>query len=132
MTATTLLPADIKRYRMTYNDFDITVEIDHSMLTDADLYEINNFWSGSEDRLSDAGGSLRTAVLKMLCAEILRLTLTELDPIGAFDWKKKSGVEGWPAMDGSEGIKIIDYDELTIDNRDVTVQEITVQTGSPT
>lgn len=112
----------IKRYTVSYDDrFDMVVEIDHDILTDAKLHEINDFWSDAEDRVRDERGNITKVVLKLLAARAFVLTLTSFDAIKAFSGK--NGQEGWPAMDGSEGIKIVRIDEVVFEASDLDVTE---------
>ncbi|EMJ9694382.1 DUF2528 family protein, partial [Escherichia coli] len=40
-----------------------------------------------------------------------------------FDWNDGNGQEGWPSMDGSEGIRITDIDTSGIfDSDDMTIK----------
>jgi hypothetical protein len=113
-----------KRYALVdFNDeFLVTVEIDHDVMTDERLHEINDFWSGSKGRLSDARGSVLVAVLKLLHCELWWTQaraggLTRQGVIDAFAWKNGNGIEGWPSLDGSDGIELIECDVLDPDLR---------------
>ncbi len=58
--------ANLKRYTLedTWKDWEITVEVDHDILTKERATEINSFWGGDEHRLSDADGDVVRAVIK--------------------------------------------------------------------
>ncbi len=122
--------SEIKRYKGTHLDtgFEVVVEIDSSVMTEEKLHEINNFWSGAEDRLDDADGIVVNAVLKMLSAEVFRLSIDHMLVEECFDWKcrytgkQRNGIEGWPEMDGSFGIKIVSYDDFEIRADDIGVE----------
>ena len=103
-------------------DFEAVIEIDHSILTDEKLHEILNFWSGAKERLEKADNNITVAVLKALCVRIFTLSVQVLDVVAEFDYKAGKGVEGWPAMDGSYGIKIIRYEELTVEDEDIAIE----------
>ncbi len=66
------------------------------------------------------------AVLKMLAREIIFIQFTAgytIDGlIKQFDWDSGNGQEGWPPMDGSHGIKIIDTEDLDIDYDDMSIK----------
>ncbi len=119
----------IKKYQIDYDyKGDVVIEIDHAIFTTEKVEEINNFWGGAKDRIRDDGTAL-FAVLKMLAGELLRIELSGAYPIaygiaGAFDWDKNRGIEGWPKMDGSAGIKIISVDEIYYESNDMKVTEI--------
>lgn len=116
--------ANIKRYQVKWNDLArIIIDVDHDLLTENKLHQINNFWSFAEDRLDELNGHVLNAVLALLAEECFRLSFQGcFIPsllIDAFD----SGVEGWPRMDGSEGLKIISCDEPEFLVSDMAVSE---------
>ena len=109
----------LQQYRIDYDDkIDVVIEIDNEKVTNKDLHEINNFWSGSDDRVDEEDGSVLNAVLKMLANVIFSNQLYygfgTSGSIRKFDWDKE-GVEGWPKMDGSMGFKIISVDDADFD-----------------
>ncbi|WP_321367647.1 DUF2528 family protein [uncultured Desulfuromusa sp.] len=126
--------ANIKKYTVDYNcgEGSITVEIDHNIMTEEALHEINNFWSEAEDRLADADGNILNAVLTSLCEVVLRgLCADNLNIHGvilSFDWENSyfydNAHEGWPKMDGSMGIKIIDFEPICFCAGDFRIKEV--------
>ena len=118
--------ANIKTYEIDY-DFkaSVTIEIDHDIITEDCLHELNNFWTNAKWRVKKHDGVLY-AVLKMLAREIIYIQFTAgytIDGlIKQFDWDSGNGQEGWPPMDGSHGIKIIDTDDLEIDCDDMSIK----------
>jgi hypothetical protein len=100
--------------------YDMSVTIDHSIMTDEKLHEMNNFWSGAEERLRDAGGDVTKAVLKMLGLRAFIMTVTDLDPVGMFC---RGEVEGWYPMDGSHGMWLTHLDYFELDDDEITVKE---------
>lgn len=117
-----------KRYRLSGDNFDMTVEIDHAVLTEDKLHEINNFWANANCWLDIHDGSVFRAVLSMLFNNVQRLIVEA--PFGLnlhgvlheFAWKddkgnRKHGQEGWPDMDGSYGIRIVHVGEVDLDER---------------
>lgn len=119
--------ANIKRYEIDYDwKANVTIEIDHDIVTDEALHELNNFWSSADWRIQRAG-SVLNAVLKMLAREIMVIQFsagyTTEYLIKQFDWDSGNGQEGWPPMDGSQGIKIINTEDLDIDYDDMSIEE---------
>jgi hypothetical protein len=112
---------DKKTYTVSYdNKFEMTVEIDHAVMTDEKLHEINDFWGDAHYRFINADRDITKAVLKLLAAHAFRLTLTSFNAIDAFNDNRQ---EGWPAMDGSEGITIVRIDDVCFDADDIEVLE---------
>ncbi|EIX9026393.1 DUF2528 family protein [Klebsiella aerogenes] len=118
---------NIKKYTVDYDwKAELTIEIDHDVMTDEKLHEINNFWSNADYRLG-RHGSVLNAVLVMLAKEALLIALSQnyntYGVVSEFDWSNGEGVEGWPHMDGSEGIKITNVDVSGIfDSDDITIK----------
>lgn len=120
--------ADIKTYEIDYDlKASVTIEINHDIVSEADLHELNNFWTNANWRVKRDGGVLN-AVLKMLAREIMYIQFTAgytIDGlIKQFDWDSGNGQEGWPPMDGSHGIKIIDTEDLELDTDDMSIKKI--------
>lgn len=123
--------SDIKRYEITWNAHEdapvLTVEIDHSICTDASLHQINNFFINAEDRYLDSDCDITATVLKMLAATCFT---EQTGPTG--DWNTQGlialfedgNMEGWPPMDGSEGIKILGCDSPGVCYDDMEVEEV--------
>jgi hypothetical protein len=119
--------ANIKRYEIDYDwKANVTVEIDHDIVTEEALHELNNFWSNAEYRVMQHD-SVLNAVLKMLAREIIQIQFTAGYTtdylIKQFDWDSGNGQEGCPPMDGSQGIKIIDTEDLELDYDDMSIKE---------
>ncbi|EKH8529779.1 DUF2528 family protein [Salmonella enterica] len=123
--------SDIKRYEITWNAHEdapvLTVEIDHSICTDEYLHQINNFFINAEDRYLGSDGDITTTVLKMLAA----VCFTEqTGPTGGWNTQglialfEGGNMEGWPPMDGSEGIKILGCDSPGVCYDDMEVEEV--------
>jgi hypothetical protein len=121
----------IKKYTLDYDwKAEVDVEINDELCTDKQLTEINTFWGGSEDRLSEANGNLLNAVLVLLARTALYVQF-EGDynlhgVVEAFDWDAEfgeRGIEGWPKMDGTHGIKITGISGFSFDPSDFTIKE---------
>ena len=104
----------MKRYKIDHTEMfqtELLLEVDHERLTPELASEINNFWSGCEDRLSDADGDPVLAVIKLAASIFLGYVLDVgqcLNTEGmqlAFDNQH----EGWP-RNGEAGITLIDWD----------------------
>lgn len=120
-------PTTTKRYHLGGENFEMSVEIDHAMLTEDKLLEINRFWTGAEDRLAESGSAVN-AVLKLLFLNVQQMAgesrfgVSVSSVIQEFASKDargnpKDGQEGWPEMDGSYGIRIVDcWNELFLDD----------------
>ena len=62
--------SNIKKYIIDYDwKASIEIEIDHDVMTEEKLHQINNFWSDSEYRLNKHG-SVLNAVLIMLAQHV--------------------------------------------------------------
>lgn len=112
------------------------VAIDDSKCTDEMLHEINNFWSDNQWRLSQAEGDVGKAVAKMLIKQCFSLQyvnygLNSWGIMRCFDWDKGEGQEGWPKMDGSQGIAIISCEVPEIELDFFTVTEVETMPEPP-
>lgn len=107
-------------YTMVYEDSGNAVEVAVSNVPEVtNLFrDINNFWSGATERLERAGGDLNKAVLSMLCRHLMYDSVTEVDPFGRYIDGK---VEGWPALDGSQGVKLLSMEFFRFDGN-VSIQ----------
>ncbi|EEN5589304.1 DUF2528 family protein [Salmonella enterica] len=123
--------SDVKRYEITWNAHEgapvLTVEIDHAICTDASLHQINNLFINAAERRVNCGFDITVTVLKMLAAACFT---EQIGPIG--DWNTQGliaqfeggNMEGWPPMDGSEGIKILGCDSPGVCYDDMEVEEV--------
>lgn len=68
--------SNIKKYIIDYDwKASIEIEIDHDVMTEEKLHQINNFWSDSEYRLNKHG-SVLNAVLIMLAQHALLIAIS--------------------------------------------------------
>ncbi|EGP2156299.1 DUF2528 family protein [Salmonella enterica subsp. enterica serovar Java] len=121
--------SDVKRYEITWNAHEdapvLTVEIDHDICTDGVLCNINTFFINAADRLRDSDGDITSTVLKMLAVFCFtEQTYQGWNAEGLIDLFKDGNVEGWPPMDGSEGIKILACDVPGVNYDDMDVEEV--------
>ena len=58
---------NIKRYKVseTFGEFEVRLEVDHSILTPARAKEINEFWGSPEDRIAAEKGDEVKAVIRL-------------------------------------------------------------------
>lgn len=89
-----------------------TVQIDEEKAA-ALIKEMVDFWSGSEDRLEANDGSYLHTWLKQLAVFILRLRRTP------------DGDEGWCKLDGTYGIKLLNWEEYEHDEDQIEITETT-------
>ncbi|EAW8180876.1 DUF2528 family protein [Salmonella enterica] len=123
--------SDVKRYEITWSAHQdapvLTVEIDHSICTDESLHQINNFFINAEDRYLNCDCDITTTVLKMLAAACFT---EQTGPTGDRNAQglialfEDGNMEGWPPMDGSEGIKILNCDTPDVCYDDMEVEEV--------
>ena len=101
----------------------VSIDIDHDIATEAKLAELYSFWYDLKEFRND-GGCIAEAVAKRLAILCLALRTKRLaEPQEYFGPNGiDGGMEGWPAMDGSAGIRIIDAD--SIDFHDLTLVDL--------
>ncbi|EHF4788497.1 DUF2528 family protein [Salmonella enterica] len=121
--------SDVKRYEITWCAHEdapvLTVEIDHSICTDGSLHQINNFFVSAEDRYLSSDCDITATVLKMLAVSCFtEQSYQGWNTEGLIDLFKDGNVEGWPPMDGREGIKILACDVPGVNYDDMEVDEV--------
>lgn len=126
----------IKQYTAEYNNFQCVIAIDHEKCTDELLHSINDFWSDSEWRLSDADGNIAKAVTTLLAKTCFQLQyekygLNNWGIMKEFDWDDRGGVEGWPKMDGSKGILLVSCENPEIEIDFLEVKTLTEMPKPP-
>lgn len=122
----------IKKYLVEHETgAGMVVEIDEEILTEEELHKLNDFWCGAKDNLYREDGNVLNAVLKNLLQVVLSVQyeggLNLQGVINAFDWDAKygnGGQEGYPKLDGSSGIKLVDVTGLEIDVYDIEIKEV--------
>lgn len=93
---------EIKRYTVsdTWKDYQVTLEVDHGVLTEERAKEINGFWSDDDYRVSDENGDVVRAVIRLFGQRMINLLLAEGG--GCF-----SSQGEWPLSAGSLGVATI-------------------------
>lgn len=119
------LRPNCKRYQLSYaNLYEVVIEVDHDIMTEAQFLEVNSFWADAEARLQQVNGCAVSAVLQMLCTEF-HLQATELlSPIRSFELPEPSNVEGMRALDGTAGIYLVYWDFFRFDRAMAEIKEI--------
>ena len=110
-----------KTYSIEWNGIaEICIEVDHSDKTEKLLHDVNNFWSGSKERLKYANGDITEAVLKLIAGECFRFIVAEDYGVNHLI-NKFVGMEGYSKMDGSQGLRIVRYDSIEFELDDMSV-----------
>lgn len=98
---------------------------DEPYTTEMAMKEMILFWSGGKARLEDNDGDISKTFAQQLGREIFAIQCERnrntAGVIYEFNNKNK---EGWSAMDGSCGIKIIYVESLNIEHEDFEVEEV--------
>ena len=118
----------IRIIKMKAWDCAITFVVDTDVLNQDNLQDMHEFWHGHEQGLEEFKGDMLHAVL----SNVARVALTGQFNMGynifglvsQFDYDDGEGIEGYCKMDGSMGIKIVSYEELSIG--DFTAHETVV------
>lgn len=113
----------IRKVKILLDQWDIQSElifkVNDDVFTEKLAAEINNFWSGDEDRLEQSGASVIDAALKLYAAECFQLVAfnnfyDEEYVTKKFDWSRGEGVEGFPSFSDA-GIKLIEIGNWGVD-----------------
>lgn len=108
----------MRRIKMSAWDCAITFVVDTDVLNEANLIEMHEFWHGHQETLAEFKGDMLYAVLSNVARVALAgqfsndYNLTGI--VNQFDYDDGEGIEGFFKMDGSMGIKIVSYEELSI------------------
>jgi hypothetical protein len=112
--------ANIKTYTLDYEyKAQVVVEIDYDIIKGELLHEINNFWSDAGQRLDDCDHKILKVVLRLLATTALREELMSCRAVSSF---KNGTMEGWPKLDGSCGIKLIEVEKLIFEDSDINIK----------
>lgn len=113
-----------KKYEVDY-DFkgSIVVELDESEQLTQLMHEVNSFWSGADERLRYEDGDIKTVFLKMLCEKCLLIAISG-------GWNTQGVIsqiehhEGWPHLDGRDGVKLISLSGVEFEFSDMSIAEV--------
>ncbi len=110
-----------KTYSIEWNGVaEVWVEVDHSDKTEKLLHDFNNFCSGSKERLKYANGDITEAILKLIAGECFRFIVAEDYGVNHLI-NKFVGMEGYPKMDGYQGLRIVRYDSIEFELDDMNI-----------
>lgn len=67
----------IRRYQVleSFKDYEVTLEVDHSILTQERATQINSFWTSDDDRLDEENGDVVRTVIRMAGQTLINLML---------------------------------------------------------
>jgi hypothetical protein len=101
-----------KRYALEYSGASrMVIEIDHDVFTDAHFKECSEFWSNQPTF---------EEWLKMVYRVALRDSIATWSSLRGL---REGTEEGFPKMDGSAGITIIDFDDFEFDDFEIDIRE---------
>ncbi|HHA2467504.1 DUF2528 family protein [Stenotrophomonas maltophilia] len=111
MSAQTTRCRGVRRYKVEqdWGDAEVTLDVDHRVLTIDLATQLNKFWTGAEERLEAADGDVVMAVVKMAAAEFLGWVLDVNQSLNVVGMQKEfDELEGWCGANGA--IRIADFD----------------------
>ena len=111
-----------------FSDAEVTLQVDFDVLTPELATEINDFWSGANQRLRAEDGSVVLAVVRMFGQVAINHFLADggasFGPTSDPYWTQqviKALGEGWPDVDGL-GILIMAAEVSVLDYEDVSLE----------
>lgn len=137
-------PPNIKRYlvKETWKEYQVTLEVNHDVLTEETAALINGFWSSADDRLSAENGHVVRTVIRLFGQTMIYRMLSEGgasfsittknlmtgDNPGPYWTEDLHNEEGWggnePRPYGFCGIRVIAADVDTPSYDDVELVEV--------
>lgn len=102
----------IRRYNIWHADTgaDVTLDVDHDVLTVELATQINNFAADSSYRVDAADGDVVAAVIRLAGSCFLGYVLDTEKYLGIDGMQQTfDNLEGWPP-NGQHGITIVDFD----------------------
>lgn len=118
----------MKTYIVCYNDYYVfawEIDLNNSKATES-IKQSVEFWTGWEHRLELNDGDYITTFFKQITIEVIRESF-------ANNYNKKGVIsaigrrEGYPPIDGSQGIKLIRCDNFDIEDKDLVITSMTTQ-----
>lgn len=129
----------IRRYQVieSFKDYEVTLEVDHSILTQERATQINSFWSSDNDRLDEENGDVVRTVIRLAGLTLINLML-ELGDVDFSDqevvhgniWSKElRRLEGWgEELEGSPygwcGIRAVSASVNTCSFYDLELRDV--------
>ncbi|WP_027670056.1 DUF2528 family protein [Rheinheimera baltica] len=120
--------SNIKTYKVKddWKDYEVTLEVDHEILTPELAREINQFWCFSDDRIDQENGSHVRVVIRLAGLYFINAMLSH-DGVhfgksnteaGAAWSRDLTQEEGWPEKPGirviAASVEAPDYDSLEL------------------
>lgn len=124
--------SNVKTYRVSadwFSDAEVTLQVDHDVLTDELATLINEFWSSAADRLDQEDGDVVRAVIRLFGCAAISFFMGDggasfgPKPEGDRYWTKavlEDQNEGWPPLDGlgililAAEVPVVAYDDVTL------------------
>lgn len=124
--------SNLKTYRVKaawFDDAEVTLRVNHDILTPALATEINNFWSEADARLADEDEDVVRAVIRLFGAAAIRYMMdnggASFSPVQK-DWYWTKEVirdqgEGWPDWESlgilivGAAVSCVSYDDVTLE-----------------
>lgn len=100
---------ETRRYRVTYDWWELVVDIRQDKVTLAKAREMVLFWDGGDDLLKASAG-VNEAFLLHLARNLIRFAVYEDSPADALQEE-----EGWYKLDGTDGINVVSVDPWDFD-----------------
>lgn len=102
-----------KRYKLEYSfGYPMVIEVDHAVFTDEKFRECSEFWS-NKPTFKDWLGTVYLIALR-----------ESVSSWSALASLREGREEGFPKLDGSEGITIVSFDEFEFDECEIDVEEL--------
>ena len=119
----------IRTYRVSQesSDAEVTLRVDHSILTPELAEEINHFWSGHEDRYSYTDDDHVLAVIKLAAVNFIGLVYEVMNDYTTEGMQSIfDGMEGWGGSAEFHGITLHDWLDFRpdLDSKDLLVEEV--------
>lgn len=125
--------SNIKTYKAKaswFNEAEITIQVDHSILTPALAKEINDFWSDASWRLMQESQDVVRTVIRMFSARAIALAMEQGWSFSSHSYERglqnaedviDSFGEGWPKAE-ELGISITDVEAEGVSFDDVELE----------
>ena len=122
--------SNLKTYRVKadwYDDAEVTLRVNHDILTPELATQINQFWSGEGDRLGQEGGDVVRAVIRLFGSAAIAFFISDGAQMGGGNsryWTErviKAQHEGWPDVDslgiliGAVFVGSVGYDDVSLE-----------------
>ena len=122
--------SNLKTYRVKadwYDDAEVTLRVNHDILTPELATQINQFWSDDGGRLEQEGGDVVRAVIRLFGSAAIAFFISDGAQMGGGNsryWTErviKAQHEGWPDVDslgiliGAVFVGSVGYDDVSLE-----------------